>query len=580
MARQSKTYGQNKLIKALNVGYIPILYNNATNQIIHCLARARSVDPMKNILLHRVPYSSIGVMLFVVTVSSLLFLSYLPGSDEYLQAQAALNLISDLGYTYPQHLQHLLAICDQECEPRYILLSSWPPGLTALLLPLALIFNINTAIIITKVLSIVVAYLAWKSLLLSEVFNKAIPWEINLVTIAFLTMIAFQSTTDVYLATYVPFTFAIYKNLSNNEITDFKLLIFNLITAFALLMKYQTLFIALPFYILLAISFIWHGHNKKFLSLMAGSTIPIFTVLAYLLMNYKHTGALSRQMIEYPKTSTTLLETIANLNINNLYSYLDAVFFEAFILPIYIEKFLISLQIPHSVFIGLKSLYYIIFFGILCYMIYVLMSEKKIIYLKFLGLILFSNTFFLLALHIFFVSDDPDFFTFTYYRYYTFIALFLLIFIIKSLKKLTTSLSMVFAIIVATFSISLVSIKTIEANEAFQARSEVRELIDTHLTRPPTNLLLTFFGTQIWRTDWSTRTSYRYLTRDFLYLPQKMKSDISVILVCSKNNRGILGQINTDGCRDVSLYKNKFVSLFGDFQLIDAEKYIILYSLN
>lgn len=513
---------------------------------------------------------------FFIYVLGSLLTGYLPGSDEYLQVQASLNLRADLGYTMLQHLYDLPEDCYQDCYPDHVYLSAYPPGYSLLIYLAALFFDHYTSIILIKFTSIILAYLSWSYFLVNYLCDNKYNSAVKLVVAVFLTLISYQSTTDVFLTGCIPFFFHVYRELMSHKLRVRTILLFNLATSFALLMKYQALFIVFPLYpIIVAVLFSRRQFNICFLFIIA-SFIPVLTTATYLGFSYNYTGQISTQIVNNWQIPVLSITAFTNLFKIGVWSYLNVIFNESFLITKYFSKLLGSLGVSHDIRLIGSCTYFFVFGTSLIYGVKTILKNNKRIFLSFTLIICVSNSLFLLLLHVFSPLPNSDFNPVLYFRYHTFLALLLLLTIIVPYTKENRFFSRLIAIQFFAFTVVFVSIKAIEAKHSLLLSADVNSYLRDIEDQNENHHLLFFSDHRIWRSDWSTDNLYRYRLVDFLDLPQALPSKTAIVLVCSKNNRGLLGQKVSEGCSNILLYSKKLTSTVTEIEQIDAGDVIIL----
>ena len=138
------------------------------------------------------------IIAFFLFIFLSISIGYLPSSDEYLQAQAALNLKGDLGYTITQHLSDIPINCSNDCYPDYVYLSAWPPGYSLLMYFSTFVFSPQASLIIIKIIAIASAYLSWSYFVINYLCEDDYNFKTRMMTASFLALISFQSTTDLF----------------------------------------------------------------------------------------------------------------------------------------------------------------------------------------------------------------------------------------------------------------------------------------------------------------------------------------------------------------------------------------------
>ena len=137
-------------------------------------------------------------------------------------------------------------------------------------------------------------------------------------------------------------------------------------------------------------------------------------------------------------------------------------------------------------------------------------------------------------------------------------------------------LSHLIAVQFFVFTIVFAGIKAIEAKRSLSVSAVVNSYLRHIEDRNENHQLLFFSDHRIWRSDWSSDNLYRYSLADFLDLPQALPPKTIVVLVCSKDNKGLLGQRVSEGCSNVLLYAEKLRSTVTGIEQIDAEDFILL----
>ena len=341
-------------------------------------------------------------------------------------------------------------------------------------------------------------------------------------------------------------------------------------------MKYQALFIVFPLYpITVAVLFSRRQFNICFLFIIA-SFIPVLTTATYLGFSYNYTGQISTQIVNNWQIPVLSITAFTNLFKIGVWSYLNVIFNESFLITKYFSKLLGSLGVSHDIRLIGSCTYFFVFGTSLIYGVKTILKNNKRIFLSFTLIICVSNSLFLLLLHVFSPLPNSDFNPVLYFRYHTFLALLLLLTIIVPYTKENRFFSRLIAIQFFAFTVVFVSIKAIEAKHSLLLSADVNTYLRDIEDQNENHHLLFFSDHRIWRSDWSTDNLYRYRLVDFLDLPQALPSKTAIVLVCSKNNRGLLGQKVSEGCSNILLYSKKLTSTVTEIEQIDAGDVIIL----
>lgn len=521
------------------------------------------------------------IIVFFILVFFSMHIGYLPGSDEYMQAQASLNLKADLGFTMLQHLHEIPDNCSNDCYPDHVYLSAWPPGYSLAVYLATFVLSPHTSLIAIKIIAIVTAYLSWSHLVIKYLCPNNYNLKLRIVTASFLTLVSFQSTTDAFLCASVPFLFAMYSEIVSGEVKPKTILVFNLAITIALLMKFQTIFLAMPFYLIAFVNFLLRKDLKNCALLLTFSLVPIITTSSYLALNYINTGYISTQMIDSINTLNDAMSKFLRLIANDTFIYLDTVLRKSFLITEYIEKFAEVIGIPRGIRQIATFMYFSLILTSLFYSLRALKKDKKLTFIKFIFIILLSNTLGLILLQSMSSSIDGSAFSpWVYYRYYTITSLLLLIALIAPKTQSFEKFQLFIAILFTAFTIVFIGMKAVEANRTFSTAKQVNDdlIIISHHSQ--TGSVLFFSNHQIWRTEWSTGRIHRYLLRDVLKLPKALPPKTGIVVACKKDNGGLIRKEASKHCSNINKYEEQLRSTVGRVQVIEDEQFIVLQGLK